>query len=67
MSLFKIKPNVIDAWRTDEHDEIFLKVNCNIKYLYALMDDYTRFWIALQIVDTKYTAKINPLFHKVKN
>ena len=38
----------------------------NMKYLYALMDDETRFWIAQQVADTKYTANINPLFKEGK-
>ena len=33
-----------------------------MKYPYALMDDETRFWIAQEVLDTKYTANINPLF-----
>ena len=37
-----------------------------MKYLYALMDDETRFWIAQQVADTKYTANINPLFKEGK-
>ena len=37
-----------------------------MKYLYALMDDETRFWIAQQVADTKYTANINPLFREGK-
>jgi putative transposase len=41
--LDKITPNVGQAWRTDE---LYLKVKGNIKYLYALLDDETRFWIA---------------------
>jgi len=41
--LEKIKPNVWEAWRTDE---LYLKIKGNMKYLYALMDDETRFWIA---------------------
>jgi putative transposase len=57
--LEQIKPNVGNAWRTDE---LYLKVKGNMKYLYALMDDETRFWIAQQISNTKYTADINPLF-----
>jgi putative transposase len=61
--LEQMKPNVGNAWGTDE---LFLKVNGDMKYLYALMDDDTRFWIAQQIADTKYTANINPLFHKGK-
>jgi putative transposase len=62
--LEKIKPNVGDAWRTDE---LFLKVKGNMKYLYALMDDETRFWIAQQVADTKYTANINPPFKNGKH
>lgn len=61
--LEKIKPNVGQAWRTDE---LYLKVKGNTKYLYALMDDETRFWIAQQIADTKNTADVNPLFQKGK-
>jgi putative transposase len=61
--LEQIKPNVGNAWRTDE---LFLKVNGDMKYLYALMDDDTRFWSAQQIADTKYTANINPLFKQGK-
>lgn len=30
------------------------------------MDDETRFWIAQQVADTKYTANINPLFREGK-
>lgn len=41
---------------------MFLKVKGNIKYLYALMDDQTRFWIAQEVADTKTTADIRPLF-----
>jgi transposase-like protein len=62
--LEKIKLNVGDAWRTDE---LFLKVKGDLKYLYALMDDETRFWIAQQVADTKYTANINPLFREGKD
>ena len=61
--LEKIKPNTSSAWRTDE---LYLKVKANMKYLYALLDDETRFWIAQQIADTKYTANINPLFKEGK-
>ena len=57
--LEKITPQVSDTWRADE---LFLKVHGNMKYLYALMDDQTRFWIAQEVADTKYTADIAPLF-----
>jgi transposase-like protein len=57
--LEKITPQVSDTWRADE---LYLKVHGNMKYLYALMDDQTRFWIAQEVADTKYTADITPLF-----
>jgi transposase-like protein len=57
--LDKITPQVSDTWRADE---LFLKVKGNMKYLYALMDDQTRFWIAQEVADTKYTADLRPLF-----
>jgi hypothetical protein len=61
--LEKITPNVADAWRADE---LYLKVKGNPKYLFALMDDQTRFWIAQQVADTKYTSNIRPLFAHAK-
>ncbi len=30
------------------------------------MDDQTRFWIAQQVADTKYTSNIQPLFKEAK-
>ncbi|MGC1931119.1 MAG: DDE-type integrase/transposase/recombinase [Candidatus Nitrosopolaris sp.] len=56
-------PNVADAWHADE---LYLKVKGNPKYLFALMDDQTRFWIAQQVADTKYTSNIQPLFKHEK-
>lgn len=61
--LEKITPNVSDAWRADE---LYLKIRGNPKYLFALMDDQTRFWIAQQVADTKYTSNIQPLFRSAK-
>jgi len=61
--LEQIKPNVSNAWRTDE---LYFKVKGNTKYLYALMDDETRFWIAQQVGDSKYTEDIKPLLQKGK-
>ncbi|MFZ0510903.1 MAG: DDE-type integrase/transposase/recombinase [Candidatus Nitrosopolaris sp.] len=61
--LEKIKPNVSGAWRADE---LYLKVRGNPKYLFALMDDQTRFWIAQQVADTKYTYNITPLLQNAK-
>jgi len=56
--LDKITPQVGDTWRADE---LYLKVKGNMKYLYALIDDETRFWIAQEVASTKYTADVRPL------
>jgi putative transposase len=48
--LEKMKPNVGDTWRADE---LWIKVNGNLKYLFAMMDDETRFWIAQEVAETK--------------
>lgn len=61
--LERIVPKVGDKWRSDE---LFLKVKGNTKYLYALMDDETRFWIAQQVADTKYKEDIQKLFQDGK-
>jgi transposase-like protein len=61
--LEKITPNVSDVWRTDE---LYLKVKGDKKYLFALMDDETRFWIAQQVADRKNTSDVQPLFKEGK-
>jgi transposase-like protein len=56
--LSTVRPQLSDTWRADE---MFLKMKGNLKYLYALMDDSTRFLIAQQVTNTKYTADVSPL------
>jgi transposase-like protein len=48
--LDNITPQVGDAWRADE---VYVKVKGNVKYLFALMDDETRFWIAKEVANSK--------------
>jgi transposase-like protein len=57
--LVKIQPQVGDKWRTDE---LYLKVKGDRKYLFAMLDDETRFWIAQQIADNKGTSDVRPMF-----
>ena len=61
--LDKITPQVGNAWRTDE---LYVKVRGNMKYLFALMDDETRFWIAQQVSEHKGTSDVKPLFREGK-
>jgi transposase-like protein len=57
--LEKIKPQVSDTWRADE---LYVKIKGDMKYLFALMDDETRFWIAQEIADSKYSHDARTLF-----
>jgi len=57
--LDKLKPEVSDTWRADE---LYLKVNGDMKYLFALMDDETRFWIAEDVADSKDRYDARRLF-----
>jgi transposase-like protein len=59
----KIVPNVSDTWRADE---IRFKVRNNMKYLFAVMDDETRFWIAQEVADTKHSHDCFNLFEQSK-
>jgi len=55
----KIVPNVSDTWRADE---LYIKIKGDMKYLFALMDDETRFWIAQEVAETKYKHDARKLF-----
>ena len=59
----KMQPQVGNAWRTDE---LFVKVRGNQKYLFALMDDETRYWIAQEVADHKGTSDVKPMFREAQ-
>ena len=59
----KLVPDVSDSWRADE---IRFKVRGNMKYLFAVMDDETRFWIAQEVADTKHSHDCFNLFKQAK-
>ena len=61
--LDKITPQVSDTWRADE---VYVKVRGNMKYLFAMMDDETRFWIAQQVSNFKENTNATQLFRKAK-
>jgi len=46
----KLIPNVSDTWRADE---LWIKVKGDMKYLFAMIDDETRFWIAQEVAESK--------------
>jgi transposase-like protein len=49
--LDQVTPQLSDVWRADE---LYVKIKGDMKYLFALMDDETRFWIAQEVADTKH-------------
>lgn len=61
--LDKITPQVGDAWRADE---VFVKVKGDMKYLFALMDDETRFWIAKEVANRKFGHNAEGLLKQAK-
>lgn len=58
-----LKPEVGDIWRADE---VYVKVKGNLKYLFALMDDETRYWIAQEVADSKFKHNAQALFREGK-
>ncbi len=61
--LDKITPHVSDTWRADE---LYMKFHGNMKYVFAMMDDETRFWIAQEVANTKDTHDARHLFQMAK-
>ena len=59
----KITPQVGDAWRADE---VYTKVRGDLKYLFALCDDETRYWIAKEVSDRKEGHDASGLFRQAK-
>ena len=59
----QIIPQVGDAWRADE---VYTKVRGKMKYLFALIDDETRYWIAKEVADRKEGHDASGLFRQGK-
>jgi len=59
----KLKPNVSDTWRTDE---VSVKFSGNMKYVFTLMDDETRYWIAQEVANSKDKHDAKSIFHEAK-
>ncbi len=61
--LKQITPDVSDTWRADE---VWVKVNGNRKYVFAQMDDETRFYLAQEVAESKTDHDARGLFHNAK-
>jgi putative transposase len=62
--LDKITPQVSNTWRADE---LYVKIRGNMKYVFAMMDDETRFWIAQEVANTKDTHDASNLFQMARD
>ena len=62
--LDKITPKVGDKWRADE---LYLKVKGNPKWLYAMIDDESRYWIAMQVGDKKWHEDVRPMWREARD
>ena len=60
----QITPQLGDAWRTDE---MYVKIRGNMRYLFGMMDDQTRFRIAQQVSANKGTSDVRPMFREAKD
>ncbi len=61
--LDKITPQVGDTWRADE---VYVKIRGELKYVFSLMDDETRFWIAQEVADRKFGHNVEGLLQQGK-
>jgi transposase-like protein len=57
--LDQVTPQLSDVWRADE---LYVKIKGEMKYVFALMDDETRFWIAQEVADSKYTHDLGSFY-----
>ncbi len=61
--LDKITPQVGEKWRTDE---LYLKIKGDKKYLFAMLDSETRFWLAQMVSERKGNDDVSPMFADAK-
>lgn len=62
--LEKIIPQVGGQWRTDE---IFVKIRGEQKYLFAMLDSDTRYWLAKMVTANKGIDDVTPMFKDAKH
>jgi len=59
----KLRPKVSDTWRADE---LWMKFKGDMKYVFAIMDDETRYWIAQEVAESKYKHDARKIFQMAK-
>lgn len=59
----KLRPKVSGTWRADE---LWVKIKGDMKYVFAIMDDETRYWIAQEVAESKHKHDARKLFQLAK-
>ena len=59
----RMVPQVGEDWRTDE---VYMRVLGNRRYLFAMLDSDTRFWLAKMVAARKGTDDVRPMFRQAK-
>lgn len=59
----KLRPKVSDTWRADE---LWMKFKGDMKYVFAIMDDETRYWIAQEVAESKHKHDARRIFQMAK-
>ena len=59
----QITPNVGELWRTDE---VYTRIRGERKYMFAMLDADTRYWIARQVATHKRTDDVRPMFRTTR-
>ena len=59
-----LEPLVGESWRTDE---VYMKILGERKYLFAMLDADTRYWIARQVATHKGTDDVRPMFRRARD
>ena len=61
--LDRITPQIGEQWRTDE---LYLKIKGDKKYLFAMLDSETRFWLSQMVSEHKRNDDVSPMFEDAK-
>lgn len=59
----KIRPQVGESWRTGE---AYMSIRGNRRYLFAMLDRETRYWIAKQVAEPKGNDDVAPVFKQAR-
>ena len=59
-----ILPHLGEQWRTDE---VYVSVKGNPRYIFAMLDTETRYWIAKMVAEHKGNDDVAPMFKKAKD